>query len=119
MTRNVQKDKGKYFGPYPNAYAAQQTKKLLDRLYPLRKCKTLPDRVCLYYHMGQCVAPCEFDVDPAEYERMMQEIVRFLSGHQDAVKRDLQVKMEEAAEKSGVRTGEGISRSDRSDRRVV
>lgn len=99
VTRNVQKDKGKYFGPYPNAYAAQQTKKLLDRLYPLRKCKTLPDRVCLYYHMGQCVAPCEFDVDPAEYERMVQEIVRFLSGHQDAVKRDLQVKMQEAAEK--------------------
>lgn len=98
VTRNVKKDKGKYFGPYPNAYAAQQTKKLLDRLYPLRKCRTLQDRVCLYYHMGQCVAPCEYDVNPAEYERMIQEITRFLSGHQDDVKRDLQVKMQQAAD---------------------
>ena len=59
VTRRVFKDKGKYFGPYPNAFAAQQTKKLLDRLYPLRKCKTMPDKVCLYYHIGQCLAPCE------------------------------------------------------------
>ena len=38
--------------------AANETKKLLDRIYPLRKCPTLPDRVCLYYHLGQCLAPC-------------------------------------------------------------
>jgi len=98
VTRNVQKGKGKYFGPYPNAFAAQQTKKLLDRLYPLRKCKTLPDRVCLYYHMGQCIAPCEYDVPAGEYERMIQEITRFLSGHQDNVKQELQEKMARAAE---------------------
>ena len=53
ITRKVKKDGGKYFGPYPNASAANETKKLLDRLYPLRKCRTLPDRVCLYYHIGQ------------------------------------------------------------------
>jgi excinuclease ABC subunit C len=98
VTRKVQKGKGKYFGPYPNAFAAQQTKKLLDRLYPLRKCNTLPDRVCLYYHLGQCVAPCEYEVPPAEYERMIQEIGRFLSGHQDSVKRELHEKMVAAAE---------------------
>lgn len=98
VTRNVKKDKGKYFGPYPNAFAAQQTKKLLDRLYPLRKCKTLPDKVCLYYHMGQCIAPCEFEVDPAEYERMVQEITRFLSGQQESVRQDLEQKMFAAAE---------------------
>lgn len=47
VTRKVVKDKGKYFGPYPNAFAAQQTKKLLDRLFPLRKCRTLPTKsVC-------------------------------------------------------------------------
>ncbi|CAM4308501.1 excinuclease ABC subunit C [Paenibacillus endophyticus] len=99
VTRRIMKDKGKYFGPYPNAYAAQQTKKLLDRLYPLRKCKTLPDKVCLYYHLGQCIAPCEFDVEQSEYDRMIQEISRFLNGGQDVVKIELQRKMEEAAEK--------------------
>lgn len=98
VTRRVVKDKGKYFGPYPNAYAAQETKKLLDRLYPLRKCKTLPDKVCLYYHLGQCVAPCEFKVDKTVYEDMVQEISRFLNGGHDEVKARLQSKMEAAAE---------------------
>ncbi len=98
VTRRVVKDKGKYFGPYPNAFAAQQTKKLLDRLYPLRKCRTLPDKVCLYYHLGQCLAPCEFPVDPATYGPMINEIVRFLKGGYGEIKRELQRKMEEAAE---------------------
>ncbi len=98
VTRKIYKDKGKYFGPYPNAYAAQQTKKLLDRLYPLRKCKTLPDKVCLYYHIGQCLAPCEFDVEQSQYDAMIGEIVRFLGGGHDAVREELQRKMEEAAE---------------------
>jgi excinuclease ABC subunit C len=98
VTRRVFKDKGKYFGPYPNAFAAQQTKKLLDRLYPLRKCKTLPDRVCLYYHIGQCIAPCEYVVENETYERMVQEITRFLNGGHDEIKKDLARKMQEAAE---------------------
>jgi excinuclease ABC subunit C len=98
VTRRVFKDKAKYFGPYPNAFAAQQTKKLLDRLYPLRKCKTLPDRVCLYYHLGQCVAPCEYEVAPETYERMVQEITRFLNGGHDEIKQDLTRKMQDAAE---------------------
>lgn len=98
VTRRIVKDKGKYFGPYPNAFAAQQTKKLLDRLYPLRKCGTLPDKVCLYYHLGQCVAPCEFDIAPGTYETMVQEITRFLGGGHDEVRKALQAKMEAAAE---------------------
>lgn len=98
VTRRVLKDKGKYFGPYPNAYAAQQTKKLLDRLYPLRKCKTIPDKVCLYYHIGQCLAPCEYEVEQASYDTMIQEITRFLNGGHEAVKQELQRKMEAAAE---------------------
>ncbi|SFT01100.1 excinuclease ABC subunit UvrC [Paenibacillus sp. BC26] len=98
VTRRIVKDKGKYFGPYPNAFAATQTKKLLDRLYPLRKCGTLPDKVCLYYHIGQCVAPCEFDIAPGTYENMVQEITRFLNGGHDEVKKTLQAKMESAAE---------------------
>lgn len=98
VTRRIVKDKGKYFGPYPNAYAAQQTKKLLDRLYPLRKCNTLPDKVCLYYHLGQCVAPCEFEVEPTTYETMIAEITKFLNGGEDVVKVELERKMQAAAE---------------------
>jgi len=99
ITRRVTKDKAKYFGPYPNAYAATQTKKLLDRLYPLRKCGKLPDKVCLYYHIGQCIAPCEYPVEPSQYEQMIHEITRFLNGGEDSVRQELQRKMEEAAEK--------------------
>ncbi|HEY8528909.1 MAG TPA: excinuclease ABC subunit UvrC [Paenibacillaceae bacterium] len=97
VTRRVLKDKGKYFGPYPNAFAAHETRKLLDRLYPLRKCRTLPDKACLYYHLGQCLAPCEFPVDPAVYEPMIAEITRFLKGGYGEIKRELKRKMEEAA----------------------
>lgn len=99
VTRNKKKDGSRYFGPYPNAGAAQQAKKLLDKLYPLRKCKTLPKRACLYYHLGQCLAPCEFDVDPGQEEAIAREIVRFLSGGYRDVEQDLRRKMEEAAEK--------------------
>ncbi|WP_313638195.1 excinuclease ABC subunit UvrC [Paenibacillus sp. FSL K6-0276] len=98
VTRRVIKDKAKYFGPYPNAYAAQQTKKLLDRMYPLRKCGVMPKEVCLYYHMGQCLAPCEKEVQKSEYEQITQEIAAFLGGGHEAVKKDLQQKMQEAAE---------------------
>lgn len=98
VTRRVFKDKGKYFGPYPNAFAAQQTKKLLDRLYPLRKCKTMPEKVCLYYHIGQCLAPCVLDVSAETNERMVQEISRFLNGGHDVIKEELTAKMLAAAE---------------------
>lgn len=98
ITRKVKKDKAKYFGPYPNVASANETKKLLDRLYPLRKCKTIPDRVCLYYHMGQCLAPCEFPVEQGTYEQMKQEIVRFLNGGHKEIVKDLQTKMLQASE---------------------
>ncbi|OMF84825.1 excinuclease ABC subunit UvrC [Paenibacillus sp. FSL R7-0337] len=98
VTRRVLKDKAKYFGPYPNSYAAQQTKKLLDRMYPLRKCGVMPKEVCLYYHMGQCLAPCEKEVPKSAYEEIIQNISSFLGGGHDAVKKDLQKKMQEAAE---------------------
>ncbi|MFL0364847.1 excinuclease ABC subunit UvrC [Pseudobacillus sp. 179-B 2D1 NHS] len=98
ITRKVKKDKAKYFGPYPNAYAANETKKLLDRLYPLRKCINLPDRVCLYYHMGQCLAPCVNEITDEQYKEMTNEIVRFLNGGHQQVKEQLTAKMHEAAE---------------------
>lgn len=98
VTRKVVKDGSKYFGPYPHAGAAQQTKKLLDRIFPLRKCRNLPRRVCLYYHLNQCIAPCEFQVQDHQYEEMTKRIVRFLGGGIADVEQDLRQKMEEAAE---------------------
>jgi excinuclease ABC subunit C len=98
ITRKVKKDSGKYFGPYPNVQAANETKKLLDRIYPLRKCSTLPDRVCLYYHMGQCLAPCVKDVSKDEYKQITDEITRFLNGGYKEIKEDLTSKMAAAAE---------------------
>ncbi|MFC5735330.1 excinuclease ABC subunit UvrC [Cytobacillus gottheilii] len=97
-TRKVKKDKGKYFGPYPNVHAANETKKLLDRIYPLRKCATLPDRVCLYYHLGQCLAPCVKEVDQQQYRTMTEEITRFLNGGYKDIKKELTEKMAAAAE---------------------
>lgn len=98
VTRRVLKDKAKYFGPYPNSYAAHQTKKLLDRMYPLRKCGVMPKEVCLYFHMGQCLAPCVEEVSKEQYDEISQEIGSFLSGGHEEIKKDLQRKMQEAAE---------------------
>ncbi|WP_416151427.1 excinuclease ABC subunit UvrC [Salipaludibacillus sp. HK11] len=97
-TRKVKKDGAKYFGPYPNAQAANETKKLLDRLYPLRKCRTLPDRVCLYYHIGQCLAPCEFPVSKETNEELVSEIAKFLNGGHKEVKKNLTEKMFKASD---------------------
>ncbi|WP_025685434.1 excinuclease ABC subunit UvrC [Paenibacillus maysiensis] len=98
VTRRVLKDKAKYFGPYPNSYAAHQTKKLLDRMYPLRKCGAMPKEVCLYYHMHQCLGPCVKEVAKETYDQIGQEIGSFLSGGHEEIKKDLQRKMQEAAE---------------------
>ncbi|MBP1905629.1 excinuclease ABC subunit C [Paenibacillus turicensis] len=98
VTRKIVKDKAKYFGPYPNGYAAQQTKKLLDRMYPLRKCNVLPKEVCLYYHMGQCLAPCVQEIDQSSYDEITSEIQKFLSGGHEEIKKELERKMHEAAE---------------------
>ncbi len=98
MVRKVKKDRAKYFGPYPNAYAAAETKKLLDRIYPLRKCDVMPNRVCLYYHMGQCLAPCVKDVPKDAYKEMIQEITDFLNGGHELVKAELEEKMYKASE---------------------
>ncbi|AEA18199.1 MULTISPECIES: excinuclease ABC subunit C [Bacillus] len=99
ITRNVKKDKGKYFGPYPNAQSAHETKKLLDRMYPLRKCTNMPDKVCLYYHMGQCLAPCVKEVTEEQNKEIVDAIIKFLNGGHKEVRSELEVKMYEASEK--------------------
>ncbi|WP_407269149.1 excinuclease ABC subunit UvrC [Radiobacillus sp. PE A8.2] len=98
VTRKVKKDKGKYFGPYPNVIAARETKKLLDRLYPLRKCNQMPDRVCLYYHMHQCLGPCVYPVSKETNKKIVQSITSFLGGGHKQIKNDLKQKMLDASE---------------------
>ncbi|AXI09624.1 excinuclease ABC subunit C [Oceanobacillus zhaokaii] len=98
ITRKVKKDKGKYFGPYPNVIAARETKKLLDRLYPLKKCNNPPGRPCLYYHMHQCLACSEHPPTAKEYNAIVQEISSFLHGGFNEIKNNLKNKMLEASE---------------------
>ncbi len=98
ITRKVKKDKGKYFGPYPNVIAARETKKLLDRMYPLRKCNRQQGRPCLYYHMGQCLACSDNPPSEAFYKDIIQKITSFLHGGYHDIKKELQQKMYEASE---------------------
>src|SRR5690625_464086 len=98
ITRQVKKDKGKYFGPYPNVYAARETKKLLDRLYPLRKCNNKPGRYCLYHQMGQCLACSEEPPTQEEYDEIVKEITSFLQGGYSQIKKSLTEKMEQYSE---------------------
>lgn len=97
ITRKVLKDKAFYFGPYPDVNAANETKKLLDRLFPLRKCNPSQKTPCLYYHLGQCLCPYAFDVDPQVYKDMVEEIKGFLSGGHTEIQDRLQEKMAYAA----------------------
>ena len=98
VTRTVKPSNGTYFGPYPNAYSAHETKRLLDRIYPLRKCDTMPDRLCLYYHIGQCLGPCVYEVTQKQNQEMIQGITNFLNGDTKSVVDDLTNKMNTAAE---------------------
>lgn len=97
-TRKIKKDGGKYFGPYPNSKAANETIRLLNKLYPLRKCHVIPPKVCLYYHIHQCLGPCEFNINTNEYKPFIDQITRFLKGDYSDVKKDLVKRMEAAAE---------------------
>lgn len=88
--------KGKLFGPYPNVYAARETARLLNRLYPLRKCETLPKKACLYYHIGQCLAPC---IHPdVAYKDTLRDITKFLKGDTKDVLIRLNREMSDASE---------------------
>ncbi|MBQ9327641.1 MAG: excinuclease ABC subunit UvrC [Solobacterium sp.] len=99
IARDMKKDrKAKYFGPFPDATAARNTQKLLQSLYPFRRCTRMPDKVCLYYHMGQCLGPCEYEVDPEVYQKMGEEVVSFLNGDTRAITEELKGKMQEASD---------------------
>ena len=98
ITRKVLRDKGKYFGPYTNVLAARETKKLLDRIYPLRKCNNKPGEYCLYYHLGQCLACADAPPSKEEYQEITQDVVSFLNGGHTAIKKQLKEKMQAASD---------------------
>ena len=87
IVRNVhrKKKKTRLFGPYPNVYAARKVVNLLNRLYPLRKCRTYQKRPCLYYHIGQCLGYCTNNVPVEKIEAMEKDIVSFLKGNNEIV----------------------------------
>ena len=98
ITRQVKKDGGLYFGPYPDVGAANEIKRLLDRIFPFRKCTNPPSKVCFYYHIGQCMAHTICKKDEAYFKSMAQEVSDFLKGQDDKIIDDLKGKMEMAAQ---------------------
>lgn len=78
---NVKKIKNNLFGPYPNVGAARKVVEILNRIYPLRKCKNYEKRECLYYHIGQCLGYCTKDIDEEVIKEMKKEIISFLNGN--------------------------------------
>ena len=80
------KDNKILFGPYPNAYAARRIVNLINRLYPLKKCNGNPKKVCLYFHIGECLGYCEKKVDSFKLEAMEKEILSFLRGNDKIIK---------------------------------
>jgi len=98
ITRQVKKDGGLYFGPYPDVGAANEIKRLLDRIFPFRKCTNPPSKVCFYYHIGQCMAHTICKKDEAYFKSMAQEVSDFLKGQDDKIIDDLKGKMAVAAQ---------------------
>ncbi len=98
VVREVKDKKSRYYGPFPDASAAHQALKLLQTIYPLRRCNTMPKKVCLYYHLGQCLGPCEFQVDAQVYEDYELQIHRFFNGEVRELICDLENKMRLATE---------------------
>ncbi|WP_195189577.1 excinuclease ABC subunit UvrC [Streptococcus parasanguinis] len=98
ITRQVKKDGGLYFGPYPDVGAANEIKRLLDRIFPFRKCTNPPSKVCFYYHLGQCMAHTVCHKDEAYFKGMEQEVSDFLKGQDDKIIDELKLKMNTAAQ---------------------
>lgn len=101
MTREIgslkRKNKNKLFGPYPNAKACKDTVEIINKIYPLRKCKNLPKKYCLYYTMNECLAPCVNKVTKADYEPIINNIMRFLNGYDTELIDEIKMKMKNAS----------------------
>ena len=94
IVRETKKNaKDKYFGPYPDVTSAKNTIDLLNEIYPLRKCNVLPNKLCLYYHIKQCLGYCIYDIDNKDIEIMINEIISFLNGNTTNIIKQLEKQM--------------------------
>lgn len=97
--KNKIKKNVKLFGPYPSSYAARSIVNMLNRIYPLRKCKTLLDKPCLYYHIGECLGYCTKNIDQEKSLEMIKEITQFLNGNYNDITIKLKNEMYEYSKK--------------------
>lgn len=93
ITRQIKKQDGLYFGPYPDSYTANEVKKLLDRIFPFKKCKNPINKVCFYYHLGQCNAHGICQTDKAYWDGLVEDVKLFLTGKDDKIVTGLKEKM--------------------------
>lgn len=104
FSREMKKDRSRYFGPYTSAAAVKDTIELLNKLFKLRTCnRVLPrdlgqERPCLNHHIGQCLAPCQGYIDQEEYRKRVDQALDFLGGNYNMILKDLEKKMQDAAE---------------------
>lgn len=98
IARNTKDPSYYYFGPFPSSYSAYQSIDLLNKIYPLRKCRNLPKKSCLYYSLGQCLAPCVNKIDPEVYSSLYEAIKRFLNGDTAKEEAELKEKMKLASD---------------------
>ena len=98
--KNLNPDKGRFYGPYTDVGAMYATLDFLKRLFPLKQCKTpkFSNRPCLYYHIGKCLAPCQGKVTPEEYQKLIRQVELFLSGKQSELLKQIQAQMQKYAE---------------------
>lgn len=98
ITRQIRKNDGLYFGPYPDSYTANEVKKLLDRIFPFKKCTNPVNKVCFYYHIGQCNAHTICQTDKAYWDGLVEDVKLFLNGKDDKIIDGLKRKMKSASE---------------------
>lgn len=104
FSREMKKDKSRYFGPYTSAAAVKDTIELINKLYMLRTCnRSLPreegrDRPCLNYHIKQCMAPCQGNIGQEQYRERVEQALDFLNGNYQPILKELEQKMQEASE---------------------
>ena len=104
ITRRMEKDKAKYYGPFTDVLAAKETVETLHKLFPIRKCKKVfprdigKERPCLNHHIGQCIAPCSGRVSPEEYQVYIKDAMDFLEGKHHTIMKKMEQEMLTASE---------------------
>ena len=97
IKRNTKDKNFDYFGPYPRSTSAYETIDLLNKVFPLRKCQNIPNSACLYYHLGQCLAPCINDISKEKEDELRESVKSFMRGNNTDIRNEMEKKMLEAS----------------------